>query len=361
MKKGIVDHDLAARVWLVLALAGEADNQSLAAHAQRVLAENHSPEAYCNVALACRFAGLCELGERLHAAAHSWQPTNAEDLALKLKTQLAFGASFKDCKETAHNLLSQRSGDRWDNTKATSWAIEALSQMFVYIPDRTPVKHVKVLVADKPVLDITDPAELKKLVYRVHLSAVGQAFQPATSRQAGKPALPLPTVEGLEIALSGECDEPIHYAIRAIGTQRMDKLEPEGTRIKMQRRLETLDGKPFKGPLAVGQVIAVRLSVDLQENEQYLIVEDRRPAGCEFVGERITGKDAGSSAHVEFRDDRLCAFYTSLPAGHYEIVYYLRAETPGISNLLPGCAYPMYAEKVRGETGSSRVEIQAQK
>ena len=95
--------------------------------------------------------------------------------------------------------------------------------MLAYIPDRTLVKHVKVLVADKPVLDITDPAELKKLVYRVHLSADL-----------------LPTVERLEIALSVECDEPIHYAVRATGTQRMDKLEPEGTRIKMQRRLETL-------------------------------------------------------------------------------------------------------------------------
>ena len=107
-------------------------------------------------------------------------------------------------------------------------------------------------------------------------------------------------------------------------------------------------------------MIAVRLSVDLQENEQYLIVEDRRPAGCEFADERITGKDA-TSWLTEFRDDRLCAFYTSLPAGHHEIVYYLRAETPGISSILPGCAYPMYAEKVRGETGSARVEIQAQK
>ena len=107
LKKGIVDHDLAARVWLALALAGEADSQWLASYAQRSAGRESLPGSLLQRSPGLPFRGFAQLGERLHAAARSWQPTNAEDLALKLKTQLAFGASFKDCKETAHNLLSQ--------------------------------------------------------------------------------------------------------------------------------------------------------------------------------------------------------------------------------------------------------------
>jgi hypothetical protein len=39
------------------------------------------------------------------------------------------------------------------------------------------------------------------------------------------------------------------------------------------------------------------------------------------------------------------------------MVYYLRAETPGSYHILPGCVYPMYADKVRGETGAARLDI----
>ncbi len=89
----------------------------------------------------------------------------------------------------------------------------------------------------------------------------------------------------------------------------------------------------------------------------YLIIEDRRPAGCEFAADRLDGSAAGGAAHVEFRDDRVCAFFTHLDAGRHELVYYLRAETPGVSHVLPGCAYPMYDEKTRGETGSAILTI----
>jgi uncharacterized protein YfaS (alpha-2-macroglobulin family) len=129
--------------------------------------------------------------------------------------------------------------------------------------------------------------------------------------------------------------------------------------VQLRRRLETVDGKAFAGPLKVGQVIAVRLTLDLQAAEDYLLIEDYRPAGCEFAGDDLEEPTARRprAANVEFRDDRVCAFFGHLSAGHHELVYYLRAETPGHSRVLPGCAYPMYAPHVRGETGADRLEI----
>ena len=89
-----------------------------------------------------------------------------------------------------------------------------------------------------------------------------------------------------------------------------------------------------------------------------MIVEDRRPAACEFADEQLDGPAAASAVNVEFRDDRVAAFFTSLPAGKHELIYYLRAEHRGMSNVLPGVAYPMYNDRLRGETGALRVEVE---
>lgn len=339
LRKGRLDADLAARAWLAVAVAGRAEQLDLQTFAQAALRQA-SPEARANLALACRWVGLNEEGERLWALIRRWQPEGTDRLALKLNAQVAFGAPFDDCRQSARQLLALRSGDRWEHTRATSWAIEALSNLLAYVPERVPVRHAQVLVGGKPVLDVTDPTELKRLVYRAHL-----------------PGEQLPSQDPLEIVLAADCDEPMRYSIRAVGTQRLDRLEPEGKRIRVQRSIETLEGKPITGPLPVGQVIAVRLVAELEQDEQYVIVEDRRPSGLEFADERLTGRAGAAAAHAEFRDDRVCAFYPTLRAGRHEIIYYLRAETPGVSHLLPGCAYPMYGEKVRGETGSARLEV----
>ncbi len=331
--------DLAARAWYALTLAERADVKELEADVRQRWAEL-SPEGRCNFALACRTAGLHELGERLWAAVRTWQPSGAEQSALFLNTQIAYGASWDDCRRSSRQLLSLRSGDRWEHTRATSWAIEALGQMLAYLPERSAVRRLQVRVGGRTVLDLTEPADLSKRVYRVHL-----------------PAQHLPTREGLDIRLIAESPEQVHFALRAEGVQRLDEIRPSGSRLKILRHLETLDGKPLTEAVAAGQVFRVRLELELAQAENYLIIEDRRPAGCEFADERLEGEAARGAAHVDWRDDRVCIFRTSLSAGRHELVYYLRAETPGVSQVLPGCVYPMYADTNRGETGSARVQV----
>ena len=73
--------------------------------------------------------------------------------------------------------------------------------------------------------------------------------------------------------------------------------------------------------------------------------------------DRVDGSAARSTVHQEFRDDRMCVFFSALTAGQHEIIYYLRAETPGRCTMATGCAYPMYDEKTRGETGASKIEV----
>jgi uncharacterized protein YfaS (alpha-2-macroglobulin family) len=329
---------LEGQAWLALALAGEADPRRLTDRAWAALGVIGTPELRCHLALACRVGALNEPAERLWASVRNWQPDNTEGFALKLNVQMAFGAPLPESRETARRLLARRVGLGWESTLATSRAIDGLSRLLAYETARSQVKRISVTVGGKALLELKTPEELNKLVYRLHLTN-------------------LPAGEALAIDLTAEADTLIPYTVVASGVQRLDKIPPTGTEVKLLRQLETLDGKLLTGPVRVGEVIAVRLKVELTAAQGYFLIEERRPAGCEFADDRVVRPDKGVISHVEFRDDRLCVYCASLPAGQHEFVYYLRAETAGRSHILPGRACPMYADHLRGETAGDLLEV----
>jgi alpha-2-macroglobulin len=331
---------LAARAHLALAHAGQADAKTLSAFADHLLTRANPLESRCVLALACRTAGLSDAAKRLWAAARDWQPETAEETALLLKAQVAFAEPMTACHRSAARLMKRRTGLGWENTQATANALDALSLLIPLLTAETPLKSVRIAVADREALNLSKPDELKSPGFRVRLS--GEQ---------------LPNQDPLEITLNAEGGAAVYYTVEASGTQRLDKVAPIGDVIKVSRTFETLDGLPLAGNMTQGQTLAVRLRVLLEKPCSYLLVEDRRPAGCEFADDHLHGKDAAGLANVEFRDDRVCAFAAFLPAGQHEFVYYLRAETAGVSQVLPGRAYPMYEDKVRGETGAARLEI----
>lgn len=336
LRDGKLSESLIASAHLAVALAGQADTQKLARAAETM--NSRSAELRAQLALACRTAGLREAGERLWRSITNWDPQTTELMALQLTLELEFGAPLNTVFQTAGRLLAARRGLGWENTQATAYAVTALARVMIYARDSKPPRSVRVTAAGKAILDITDPLELQKLVQRV--------------RRAGD-GLP----NAAEFVLTCDGGEVVHYTLEASGVQRQDVLGPEGREVRVTRQLETLEGKPFVGRWKVGDVVAVRLTVDLDEAREYLLLEERRPAGCEFADEQFLTPPGLQPAHVEFRDDRVCAFFGKLPAGRHEFVYYLRAETAGVSHVLPGCVYPMYADHLRGETGSLRLEI----
>jgi uncharacterized protein YfaS (alpha-2-macroglobulin family) len=199
---------------------------------------------------------------------------------------------------------------------------------------------VKVSLNGQSVLELTDPKDLSARVFRLHLRP---------------PDLPLGGSAKME--LIADCKEPIRYALNASGFLRTDRAEPAGDALRLTRGYWTTEGIAHAGAAKAGTIREVRLSLKLDRARSHLIVEDRRPSGWEYAGEELRGSAAKRVANVEFRDDRVCAFFTSLPPGTHELVYYLRAETPGTSHVLPGRAYAMYDEKTRGETGADVLEI----
>jgi uncharacterized protein YfaS (alpha-2-macroglobulin family) len=339
LAQGKLSRPQAARAWLALTIAERVETAELRAEALRLCAEGHLPEERGYVALACRMRGLLAESNQLFARMTDWQPDESGSLALKLRVEMACGAKLEDCQATAARLVKRRQGLRWESTQATAAAIEALAPLMPYLTGSTAVKSLQVRLNGKVALDLKGEA-LSPLVYRLRV-----------------PADLLPRGEGAELELRADSASPLLFTLSASGTQRLDRMEPIGGAVRIRRHLETLDGKPLTSPVKPGDVVAVRLEMELDRPQEYLLVEERRPAGCEYADERIGPAKGLTPASVEFRDDRLCVFFNALPAGKHELVYWLRAETAGTSAFLPGIVYPMYQEKLRGETGASRLEV----
>ena len=339
LKDGKLSGLVEAKAWNALAQAGHAIPADLARSVQIRLDRNSTADERALLALASKASGLRDEAERLARTLGEWKPTEAESIALQLNLRMTFGVPFADCQSSADSLLRGRVNHRWSSTQATASAILALADYTSFMNVTDASKAIRIQANGKEIAAIRDAEALKKLVQ--HIDVPHSTFANGNRK--------------LEVVSEGQM--PLSFTLIANGTERLDQVEARGKEVRMNRRYETLDGKPLVQPLRVGDAFAVRLTIELEQKQDYLIVEDRRPSSCEYADDQATLKIRGTWASTEFRDDRVCLFFTNLSAGKHEIIYYLRAETPGLAHVLPGFVHPMYAEPLHGETGSDRIEI----
>ena len=114
--------------------------------------------------------------------------------------------------------------------------------------------------------------------------------------------------------------------------------------------------------MAPGDDIEVRLSVENSRKLEYVILEDRLPAGFEA---RETDRDPRFMdadtyswyTHRERRDEKMAFFITSLPAGTHEFRHVVYPELEGSALALPAAVWPMYQPQLRGESRPWRMVI----
>lgn len=107
-------------------------------------------------------------------------------------------------------------------------------------------------------------------------------------------------------------------------------------------------------------VVEVSLFVAGKHGMEYIMLEDMKPAGCEFV------KDEGNRwgswfAEEEFRDDRAVFFMDKMWGKSKVFRYRLRAETPGEYRVLPATASQMYFPDVSGGSEEFIVKVGGEK
>ncbi len=110
--------------------------------------------------------------------------------------------------------------------------------------------------------------------------------------------------------------------------------------------------------LTSGDLIEVEIGVTSKNDYEYLAFEDFKPAGCEPVALRSgAGLGGGLIQNVELRDDRVAFFVSYFPQGFARLKYQLRCEIPGTFSALPTQGGSMYVPEVRANSAEWKVTI----
>ena len=199
------------------------------------------------------------------------------------------------------------------------------------------------------------------VVDETNLAVPGQGIVPI----ADLPDQAVHDVEIVRLAEEGQTGEGALYATVSLRHYRpSEELEAVSQGIAFKREYTLRDGSAVEQAV-IGDVVNVELTVTLDDDTNYLVVEDPLPAGLEPIDASldITGQeyrlDDGNRTwtYVELHDERVALFATYLRAGTYTYRYLARATIPGDFQVLPGQAYPMYYPEVYGRGEGARLAV----
>jgi len=285
-----------------------------------------------------------------------WDDTSAETTAFALKLLVRQDRSSGLMPKAAVWLGKHRDGDYWYSTKQTAMVIGGLTDYLVVSGELSNSSDVEVLVNGASVgKRHFGPEDAFALPWRIKVPAA-QGGQ-VTVRKSGN-GITYWSTEGNwysadrrnfqqgKLALNITRD---YYVLRKNQPKPTDPI--------------TYDLVPLKGPVHVGDIVAVRLALN-GTSWKYLLAEDPIPAGTEFLPN--TGLYTLSSkpdwwndwfTRKEFHDDRAAFFNTDFN-GRREYVYLLKVVNPGKFVISPAQAGPMYQSNVQATTDPATLEVQ---
>lgn len=297
---------------------------------------------------------------------YRWSDGGVEATAFALKAMLAIDPTNKRIDQAARWLVLNRRGAQWKNTRDTAIVLLALTDYIKIRKETSPDFQADVMVNGKKIkaqkftgkdalglMKIEVPASALRVgdnQVDISLEGKGRLYATANLSYFSK-ELPIPAT-GNELYVQRE-----YYRERSI-PRLLQGINIERTLLKDGDTLES------------GDNVEVRLLIEAKNHFEYLLIEDKRPAGCEATevrsGEPVyarkrldSGKFEGSQTFVyqELRDQHCAFFITKLEQGVHEIRYKLRAETPGRFHALPTLAHAMYVPEIRGNGDEIRLSI----
>ena len=273
-----------------------------------------------------------------------WYQDNVEATALALMAQLRHDPNGDLVPGAVRWLLSVRKGGKWKSTRDTAFAIYALTDFIKISNEFDPELTAEIEVDGRVVKTVSFTRDnLFSDDGVIELS--GDELQPGT--------------QSLRIVRSGRGN--LYYDAFLSYFSLEERLTAASTTVAVDRTYykltRSVDGQGKEvvsrtqlregDPLLSGDEIEVRLKLSSQNNYEYLVYEDFKPAGCEPLRLR-SGYTYGSiSSNLELRDEKVVFFIGWLPKGEHIVTYELRAEIPGTFHALPTNGYAMYAPDVR--------------
>jgi uncharacterized protein YfaS (alpha-2-macroglobulin family) len=258
----------------------------------------------------------------------------------------------------AAKLTSKRGVDGWESTRATTFAVEGLTQYLKLSKEGTGPVVVRVDLNGAPIRilkfdpSLIDAASLHIVVpvsglkvgpneISIHRQGPGMSFFAGELRQYHEQAVLGQVLDGNGLTIDRQ-----YYKLAP------QELE-DGT-MKLMKSTVPVDR------LKAGDTIECVLTIRSKYNRQFLLIEDPIPSNCR-VTQRV---DAGDDEQwkwwwcdLTIFDDRVGFFATTMPNGTETISYTMRAEGPGVSHALPTVISNMYDPRQSGQSSETTLEV----
>lgn len=314
-------------------------------------------------------AGAYWGGEAWH---YQWQDDKVQTTAMAVKALIAGSQDLKDNSEILNKairwLMIQRQGGGWWNTQSTAFIIYAMVDYLKTSKELDPDYNVKIFVNNELLMD-------KHMGKEDIFKKEGKFEIPGNKLKDG--------ANEIRIEKNGEgkvyvATDLRYYTNEAVIAPREDGFRVEKEYFKLEKYTTYSDNKIiyrekyFDGKVNSGDEILVKVKVSAKENNmQYFMLEDPIPAGCEVIKDdwayTIENEKDYSGweyywwrwwyADKDIRDNRVSFFATYLYGDTYEFSYIMRAQIPGVYNVVPATGMLMYYPDVRGSSQEIKLEI----
>jgi len=297
-----------------------------------------------------------------------WFDSPLETTAWVLQAMLSVCPDHPHVPMAANWLAANRRQVDWGNTKTTTTVVYALVRYAQQAGQFTPDQSITILLDGREIHRVKITAENmftfdSIAVVPAELLASGEHV--LTISREGKGSLYwnayleyVSTAERIEGAGAGLAIRRSYYRLvpeQFINTRRVWENQKWGTETFPDIRYARRELQ-FGEELASGELIESKLDILAENNLEYMVFEDPKPAGCEPV-ELHSGYSSGPMGHVEYRDALVAMFASFLHQGEHTVTHRLRCQQPGTFRILPAAGEAMYSPFVEANSQSGNLTI----
>ncbi len=247
-------------------------------------------------------------------------------------------------------LMVARQGDHWPTTQETAWAVMGLTDWMVASGElEGNYDYAVTLNGDLLGEGTVTPDTVREgKVLRV---AVSDLLKDEINRLT---------------LIRGEGEGVLYYTAHLKTRLWASEAKPISRGLSVTREYFSANGDPIT-QAKVGDVITVRVTINLSQEIYYFVLEDPIPAGTEPVNTSLLTTSQLSETptirptydpfwywgwwvwdHTEMRDEKVNLYADFLPRGTYVYTYQVQASVPGEFQTMPSHGYAFYFPEVFG-------------
>jgi uncharacterized protein YfaS (alpha-2-macroglobulin family) len=306
------------------------------------------------------------------------------DTRLRLVLALADGGRRRDAWELLDNLVDTALPMDRENGGALISPVRTAALRLIAWVEMAPedVRTVKALskledLFDKYPWHTTQESGMVLMAMSRYLSAMPHRETSFSAKvqqgraswivDAAEKATAKPLASGEPVRIVNHGPGSLYVSITAHGVP-TKQLPPQDSEMVIRRTYLTMDQKPLlEYRVRQGDLLLVRLDVQVLTQAENVVIQDLLPAGLEIenpnlaVSAKTYGQDIQSSLpirHVDRRDDRILLFADGF-RGKKTYFYTVRAVSPGIYQLPHITAEEMYDPDVFSRHGAGQILVEA--